>query len=241
MKKLFSFIAICSLSVQVQAAANFDYSEETQTGNLSIDTVDVEGEPRYQDVELELNFRTPSAGNFRVENVSDVEETEPEPVVVNKIDSSNTPMSLENATLETLVEQQKVLVVMYQYSHMLNNRNADDFAAMFTEDGTLEFRLLNGESLMVMEGREQIRAVHADRFSETGDLFITEARYFPGNPVFLELTETKARTQTFFMGTHIDHYGNRAPYVVSTGMYVDEFEKVDGKWLLKSRIVQLDM
>ena len=143
------------------------------------------------------------------------------------------------AFTKQIIEQQQILKVMYRFSYMFDGKDPDGFANLFTEDAVFEMWALDDKKPQLsVKTREKIRAYAAERFKT--DLVGHETRYFQTNPIFLEMTETMARTTTMVIGTHFIR-GGKEIKVLASGSYQDEFKKTQEGWKIHHRIVKLDI
>ncbi len=125
--------------------------------------------------------------------------------------------------------------LMARYIFALDWRDAEGYAATFTEDGVLNYG--GGQAV----GREAIREVvqgirdreTAARAEAGGDLRAPHTQHFVTN-IVLDIDGEEATAWAYWTAMSNDN-PERAATVSSYGHYVDHLRKVDGEWLFTDR------
>ena len=117
--------------------------------------------------------------------------------------------------------------VLAHYCHTLDFGRWDDFVALFAEGCTLDF----GETIGSFEGRDGVR-----RFTEVMKAAGLFMRHFTTNTVVTGDGE-RAHAETYVLAIA----GPAGGQAQTTGVYLDDLVKVDGRWLIRSRRAVLDM
>lgn len=129
--------------------------------------------------------------------------------------------------LEELLAREQIRHTITTYNRCGDNDDADGFAGCFTEDGFFE-----GAGLQ-LRGRSAIRAWKASGvvFKNNPSGRTAPFRVHHVSSINIEmLSETEAEVRScWFVVTDIgpDH----------SGIYFDRFQRTDGRWLIKERIV----
>jgi len=128
--------------------------------------------------------------------------------------------------IQELVETEAIKKVKHQYAHSLDGKQLDALVALFTEDAVCEF----GQTYGSWTGHDEIRAgyqVELDKVQGIDYPFM----HAIVTPVIDVLDETTARGKWSLieMGTESTDIPNALRL---TGVYTDEYRKVDGRWLI---------
>jgi ketosteroid isomerase-like protein len=128
--------------------------------------------------------------------------------------------------VEELVALEAIKKVKHQYAHNLDGKQLDELVALFTEDAVCEF----GQTYGQWTGHDEIRAgyqVELDKVDGIDYPFM----HAIVTPVIDLLDETTARGKWFLveMGTDSSAIPNALRL---TGVYTDDYRKVDGRWLI---------
>ena len=132
-----------------------------------------------------------------------------------------------------------ILDMIGRYSQAWDEKDADAYVALFTDDGVFELNPELPDGPTISEhGREQIRswaeASHR-RLADTG----TRTRHVQSGTVFDELTERTARTRTMLISMRL-RPGDSGPWASSAGVYTDEWRKSDEGWRIARRTLRHD-
>ena len=124
-----------------------------------------------------------------------------------------------------------------KYAQLWDRKDAEAFAQLFTDDGTLEWyfggvRHPQGP----VQGRSEIQKYAASAYE--GRLAGRQSRHHFSNLVFGELTADSARTEHTFLVTHVAP--GEQPFVRSTGFYRIEWRKTADGWLITKRELHVD-
>ena len=132
--------------------------------------------------------------------------------------------------LRNLLEIEKIRKVKQLYSHLMDSGQIDALAEIFTEDAVCEF----GPEYGNWEGRETIRTNYHGVF-EGQNRF--EAMHNITNH-YVDLTGPDSATGRSYL---IDVMTTTKPEdqpIVWFGVYDEEYQKIDGKWLIKKCTLQ---
>jgi len=137
-------------------------------------------------------------------------------------------LTLATAEADQTADREAIDELMWRYARALDTRNAEAYAALYTEDG--EFTA----GTMAVRGREALRAMIENLGPiEPG----SQPMYHMTADSFTEFVdETHARHHTYYL-TVLGAGGGSQPSIVAAGRGVDDLVKVDGRWLIRSRNV----
>ena len=125
-----------------------------------------------------------------------------------------------------------------QYSYRWDSKDAVGFADLFTEDAVMERRrrgkLVPGSRVV---GRPAI--LEYARASHQGRLADRQTRHHMSGLVFLELTADTAVTENMALITH-QRAEDRAPFIASSGIYRNTWEKTAEGWRIAERVLFSD-
>lgn len=144
--------------------------------------------------------------------------------------SPDAELSVEErlALLEAEREIQRVIV---RYSESLDYGDNRAWAACFTEDGVFDVRR-RGAEMFKHRGTEALVKFAAGHTSAP-DVY---HKHFVSIPdIDLEGDHAKAKTYFTMLREH-----DAGPIVLVFGRYLDEFARVDGRWLLSKRVVDME-
>src|SRR4051812_8727397 len=128
--------------------------------------------------------------------------------------------------VQELVELEAIKKVKHLYAHHLDGKQLEALVGLFTEDAVCEF----GQTYGRWSGRDEIRAGYQAEFDKVAgiDLPFMHAIVTPVIDVVDEAT-ARGRWQLVEMGTESTDIPNALRL---TGVYSDEYRKVDGRWLI---------
>jgi uncharacterized protein (TIGR02246 family) len=140
-----------------------------------------------------------------------------------------------NPQTQALADKLAILELMATYAYTYDGKDADGFAALFTEDAVFgnPARPLVSRELV---SREAIRAFVQQQFAEQGG---RRFRHYQTNTVFLELSAKRAATRTMLLVTRREPT-DAAPSVLFSGVYEDEWRHTDSGWRIARRMILLD-
>ncbi len=130
-----------------------------------------------------------------------------------------------------------ILEVIANYSYTYDAKDADAYAALFTEDAVFEVYAGREKPLVYNEGREAIRTWARGLHEEMPEGY--QSRHNQSGTVFEELGPDAARTRTMLLGTR-RYPGDKAPGVSGTGVYSDEWRKTPEGWRFARRTLHMD-
>jgi len=128
--------------------------------------------------------------------------------------------------------------MLAQYSYRWDSKDSQGFAALFTEDASME-RRLNGITVdgSLLQGKQAI--LDYARQSHLGRLADRQTRHHFSGLVFLELSEDSAVTENMALITH-QTADDQAATIRSSGIYRNTWEKTAMGWRIKRRILLTD-
>ncbi len=131
-----------------------------------------------------------------------------------------------------------ILETIGRYSYAYDGRDADAYAALFTEDAVFEVYAGRDHPLVHKEGRDTIRewarGLHEEMPADS------QGRHHQTGTVFDELRPDFARTRTMLLGTRLEP-GAASPRVGGTGVYSDEWRKTPEGWRFAKRTIRMDV
>ena len=143
----------------------------------------------------------------------------------------------EAQLLREMQDRKEIEALMWRYVRALDTLEADDYAAVFTEDGSF------GTGANATQGREALHAMvaglrdsRAERLAEGGDPS-PAMHHIITNPHIEFIDEDNARYHSYWMTVFGTTEANSTPNVAAVGRGVDELVRVDGEWLIHSRNV----
>lgn len=141
------------------------------------------------------------------------------------------------AQQDQIADRLEIAEVVAKYSYALDYYDAEAAAALFTEDGLLEFYYRQEkEPFARFETRPAILEWARGRSpGEEG----AKGGHHQSGLVFLELTETTAETKNMVIGTR-QTASESAPVVSFAGTYFDSWVKTSDGWRIKHRYMRAD-
>jgi prophage tail gpP-like protein len=135
----------------------------------------------------------------------------------------------------------EILETINMYGYNWDNKNATALSNLFAENGVWGWYRLDGTKVMEYADKAAYKAFLEQMFSTQEGM---QTRHFQTNTIFVELTETTAKTKTMYMATGVMKTGKldmeNLPILAYTGTYEDEFVKENGQWKIKIRILTTD-
>ncbi|MGI9323882.1 MAG: nuclear transport factor 2 family protein [Pseudomonadales bacterium] len=127
--------------------------------------------------------------------------------------------------LRRLLEIEAIRETKIKYAQLMDGRRVDDLANLFTEDALCEFGPYGQ-----WRSRETIRTNYQEVFSGDSALLFGSLHNTPNH--WVELTGPTTATGRSYL---IDVITNKPPEenpIVWFGIYDEDYEKVDGQWLI---------
>jgi uncharacterized protein (TIGR02246 family) len=138
----------------------------------------------------------------------------------------------------SLEDKLAIQEVIAQYSYTYDAKDAEGFAALFTEDAVWELFASDATHPEIrLESRAAIRDWAAQRLHERRGRF--SSRHYQSGILFDELTPDAARTRTMVLVTH-QGVMEAAPRPTDSGVYYDQWHKTHEGWRLAHRILRRD-
>ena len=131
------------------------------------------------------------------------------------------------ALLQEVVDREEIRTLPLRYCHTVWQKNADEYANLFTEDGSFG---TNDPTLPRAQGRAALRSMIA------GQMETSKPRPFIHNHV-VELLGPDRAKGTCYAEVRLLRDGKKW---LMTGWYNDEYAKVNGEWKFKSREITTD-
>ena len=140
----------------------------------------------------------------------------------------------DDDTLRQVRDRQQIDELMWRYARALDTGNAEAYAALYTPDGQFS---AGGN---VTKGRDALKAMIAGTGRQGGappaaprpQLYHTTANH---QIVFID--KDHARIDAYHITAAAGSGRETPPRLAGVGRSIDELERVNGQWLLKSRNV----
>ena len=147
------------------------------------------------------------------------------------------PKEVSAQETDALLDRAAIYDVLTQYSYRWDSKDSVGFAELFTDDGSLE-RQVNGEKIdsATVKGKDAI--LNYAKNSHQGRLADRLSRHHFSGIVFIELNETTAITENMALITHQTE--NSAPFIVSSGYYLNSWTKTENGWRISKRVLKTD-
>ena len=131
--------------------------------------------------------------------------------------------------VEKLVEIEAIKQLKARYHRAVDTKDWALLASALTEDA----RSVYSDGLFSFEGRDEILEFHKEAL-ETKEIVTMHHSHLPEIEI---LSETTARGSWYLEDTVINageanEYNPARSVLVGTGVYADEYAKVDGEWLI---------
>ena len=136
----------------------------------------------------------------------------------------------EISELKELLEKEKIRKLKQLYSHLMDSKQIDALADIFTEDAVCEF----GPEYGSWEGRETIRTNYHGVFDEQPQF---NAMHHITNH-YVDLTGPDTATGRSYLIDVITATEPDGQPIVWFGLYDEDYQKIDGKWYIKRCTLQ---
>jgi 3-phenylpropionate/cinnamic acid dioxygenase small subunit len=144
---------------------------------------------------------------------------------------SEEPESSLAERLSALEAERDIRALMVRYAETLDYGDEAGWAACFTKDGIFDVRR-RGVEMFRHDGTEALEKFAAGHTSAPE----VYHKHFLSIPD-IALDGASASAKTYFTMLRESESG---PIVLVFGRYLDDFERVDGRWLLAKRIVDME-
>jgi hypothetical protein len=137
-----------------------------------------------------------------------------------------------------IVARLEILERIAQYGVYIDAGEFESFEALLAEDVALHIVPEPGFMQVPVHGRRAVRDAMEGRYREVvrdGH----QRRHVTSNTVFDELTPDRARVRSFMTVLNVVKAEGRIE-LRGTGVYKDEFRRVNGRWLFGERHILLD-
>ena len=132
--------------------------------------------------------------------------------------------------LRQLLDKEKIRKLKQLYSHLMDSGQIDALANLFTEDAVCEF----GPEYGNWEGRETIRTNYHDVF-DAQDQF--SAMHHITNH-YIDMTGPDSAVGRSYLIDVVKTTSPEDQPIVWFGLYDEQYQKVDGNWLIKKCSLQ---
>lgn len=141
-------------------------------------------------------------------------------------------------TMETKTTEQRLAIiedkmaikeVVDVFSNLADTKEIDKQVMLFTEDGIVE-SVSNGQPSSQLKGREQLKEVFASFLANFHTVY-----HQNGQQTIEELTDNTAKATSYCRVILVGEQEGKQLKTTLYTRYMDEFVKVDGKWLIKHR------
>ena len=141
--------------------------------------------------------------------------------------------------LREVRDRQAIDEVMWRYARALDTGNAEAYAALYTEDGQF------GTGANATKGREALKKMIAGTGQRQAASQTSAQPATPRPPMYhmtanhqlTFLDKDHARIDAYHITLAAGSGRENPPRVAGTGRSIDELERVNGQWLIKSRNV----
>jgi hypothetical protein len=128
-------------------------------------------------------------------------------------------------TPEDLVEIEEIKILKARYFRLMDQKRWDEFAELFTEDCEQSWQSAPGQQPAAAKGREGVVAFIRESLA---GMRSTHHGHMPE----IELTGPRGAVGIWALYDHCTKAGD--PIFDGAGYYRDEYEKRDGRWLIRS-------
>ena len=125
----------------------------------------------------------------------------------------------------TAADKLEIQELFARYCQAVDNGDGEGFASVFTEDGVLS------GIREPMQGRDVIAKFGGGAVARAG----VPMRHWSGNAI-IDGDGNSATARSYYM---VSRSGDDAPRP-STGVYLDQLQRVNGQWLIKRRDAERD-
>ena len=137
-----------------------------------------------------------------------------------------------------IVKKMKIRDVMAKYAHAWDGKDPEAVAALFTEDASWE-HYLSGIEEPVFDARSNHEIYMMAFFSFEYQISGVHTRHHQSNTVFESISGDSAITRTTLLVTH-QNASDPNPRTVITGIYLDEWQKINKSWKISKRVFMND-
>jgi hypothetical protein len=134
-------------------------------------------------------------------------------------------------------DRQEILDLISKYSYTWDAKNAEGFAALFTEDATLSNYSAGNLTDTTRSSKERLTRAR-ERFQSFTAQGI-QTRHYQTNTLLEQLPSGSVRGTTLFQVVW-QYAAEPAPKLVHAGIYRDTFMKTSSGWKFGSREVRID-
>jgi SnoaL-like domain len=131
--------------------------------------------------------------------------------------------------LERLCDHEEIRQLLYRYARGVDRADLELLQSVYAEGGTDHHGPFDGPGVdfahVVVDGARTV-------WDAVGNHHITNH--------YIELDGDKARAEVYFLACHPHMDNGRPELAIMSGRYLDELEKLDGKWGIVRRIVVSD-
>lgn len=149
------------------------------------------------------------------------------------------PCSVHAQTSANLNDRIAISEQIARYSYTADAHDLEGFIDLFTEDAVWK-AIPAGQTdpALLLETRDGIQKYSADNHRRL-ELAGIRSRHHQSGLLFVELTETTARTQNMILATQ-QGPEDSAPQIVISGFFYDTWRKTDKGWLIETRTLRMD-
>jgi hypothetical protein len=132
-------------------------------------------------------------------------------------------VNLPSAQAQSAADREAIHALMWRYARAFESLDADAYVALFTKDG--RFGPTQGHEAL----RATIEKLKKSRSDSREYLLITDA--------WIEFTDaTHARHHHYYMTILVAAKQGASPGISGVGRGVDDLVKIDGTWLIQTRL-----
>ena len=138
----------------------------------------------------------------------------------------------DNDLLREARDRQQIEELMWKYARALDTGNAEAYAALYTPDGQFS---AGGNAT---KGREALKAMIAGTGERPAGAAARPPMYHASaNHQIVFTDKDHARIDSYYITTVAGSGRETPPRIAGVGRSIDELERVNGQWLIKSRNV----
>lgn len=131
--------------------------------------------------------------------------------------------------LALIEDKMAIKEVVDVFSNLADTKEIDEQVMLFTEDGIVE-SISNGQSSSRLVGREQLKQAFSSFLANFHTVY-----HQNGQQSIEELTENTAMAISYCRVILVGEQDGKQMKTTLYTRYMDEFVKMDGKWLIKHR------
>lgn len=142
--------------------------------------------------------------------------------------------------VDTVVAKFQIQELLYRYALTHNTADPEGYANLFTPDGQFGdgANAIKGHDALLKFAQNEAKKLSSGpgQMSVDGSYHFGFLRTLIANPNIDIVDATHAKGVCYYIVVVADIDNKNNPTVLAEGTYLDEFRKVDGKWLIAKRV-----